>query len=85
MIDSTQLRVALITAIYCQSKLRQESDSHVFGMLLQEELKGMAGRIIRMRQMLFAALMEVRAPGKWDHIMEQIGMFSFTGLTKVCL
>lgn len=85
MRDSKQLRAALTTAIYCQSTLRQESDSLCFGMLLQEELKGMAGRIIRMREMLFAALKEVGAPGKWDHIMEQIGMFSFTGLTKVCL
>ncbi len=45
----------------------------------------MAGRIIRMREMLFAALQEVGAPGRWNHILEQIGMFSYTGLTKVHL
>jgi len=49
---------------------------------MQEELKGMAGRIIQMRKELFSALQQVGAPGKWDHILEQIGMFSYTGLTK---
>lgn len=26
---------------------------------------------------------QVGAPGNWDHIVNQIGMFSFTGLNKV--
>ena len=52
--------------------------------LLQVELKGMADRIITMRTGLFDALKEVGAPGGWEHIVNQIGMFSFTGLTKVC-
>lgn len=26
---------------------------------------------------------QVGAPGNWDHIVNQIGMFSYTGLTKV--
>lgn len=51
--------------------------------MLQVELKGMADRIITMREKLHAALKEVGAPGKWDHITSQIGMFSYTGLTKV--
>jgi aspartate/tyrosine/aromatic aminotransferase len=25
---------------------------------------------------------QVRCPGSWDHITEQIGMFSYTGLSK---
>ncbi len=50
----------------------------------QKELKGMADRINGMRQRLFEELQRVGAPGKWNHIVEQIGMFSFTGLTKVC-
>lgn len=49
---------------------------------MQEELKGMAGRIMQMRQELFRALQQVGAPGSWNHILDQIGMFSFTGLTK---
>lgn len=51
--------------------------------VLQVELKGMADRIITMREKLHAALKEVGAPGTWDHIISQIGMFSYTGLTKV--
>lgn len=43
----------------------------------------MADRIITMREKLHAALKEVGAPGTWDHIISQIGMFSYTGLTKV--
>ena len=45
----------------------------------------MAGRINTMRTKLRSALEEVGAPGKWEHITNQIGMFSFTGLTKVRL
>jgi len=51
--------------------------------VLQVELKGMADRIITMREKLHSALKEVGAPGTWDHIISQIGMFSYTGLTKV--
>jgi aspartate/tyrosine/aromatic aminotransferase len=30
-----------------------------------------------------ARLPAVGAPGDWNHILKQIGMFSYTGLTKV--
>ncbi|KAL2643080.1 hypothetical protein R1flu_010667 [Riccia fluitans] len=46
------------------------------------ELKGMADRIISMRHQLFDALKERKTPGNWDHILNQIGMFTFTGLNK---
>lgn len=45
------------------------------------ELKGMADRIISMRHQLKQELISLHAPGSWDHITNQIGMFSFTGLT----
>jgi aspartate aminotransferase len=46
------------------------------------ELKLMADRIISMRQLLVAALVERGEPlAKWKHIQDQIGMFAFTGLT----
>lgn len=45
------------------------------------ELKGMADRIISMRHKLKDELIAVGAPGTWDHIVNQIGMFSFTGLS----
>ncbi|XP_057957379.1 aspartate aminotransferase, cytoplasmic-like [Malania oleifera] len=44
------------------------------------ELKGMADRIISMRQQLFDALHVRGTPGDWSHIIKQIGMFTFTGL-----
>lgn len=46
-----------------------------------EELRGMAERIIAMREALHKHLIGLKTPGNWDHIITQIGMFSFTGLT----
>ena len=42
---------------------------------------GMSGRIIKMRKVLYDALVSLNTPGDWTHITSQIGMFSFTGLT----
>jgi aspartate aminotransferase len=44
------------------------------------EVKLMADRIIRMRQELYAALKANGCPGSWEHVINQIGMFTFTGL-----
>eukprot|EP00842_Homolaphlyctis_polyrhiza_P005408 jgi/Hompol1/5869/HPOL_000119-RA len=44
------------------------------------ELKSMADRIISMRVALFNRLKELGTPGTWNHIVDQIGMFSYTGL-----
>lgn len=49
--------------------------------LWRAELKAMADRIIRMRQLLLEALTENGTPGNWQHIVNQIGMFSYTGLS----
>ncbi|KAL9686657.1 hypothetical protein QQ045_031050 [Rhodiola kirilowii] len=46
------------------------------------ELKGMSERIISMRHQLFDALRLRGTPGDWSHIINQIGMFTFTGLNK---
>lgn len=48
----------------------------------QENLREMSGRIISMRHTLRAKLEELGTPGKWNHITDQIGMFSFTGLSE---
>jgi aspartate aminotransferase len=48
----------------------------------EADLRTMSGRIIAMRAALRAALERLRTPGRWDHITDQIGMFSFTGLTE---
>jgi len=47
----------------------------------ERDLKAMAGRIKEMRQLLFDALKANGTPGDWGHILTQIGMFSFTGLS----
>lgn len=45
------------------------------------ELKMMSNRILDMRSKMKAALIAKGCPGNWDHITNQIGMFSYTGLT----
>lgn len=45
------------------------------------ELKGMADRIMEMRKALYELLVnKYKTPGTWNHIIDQIGMFTFTGL-----
>jgi len=44
-------------------------------------IKTMADRIRLMRAGLRDLLVANNAPGNWDHIVSQIGMFSYTGLT----
>jgi aspartate aminotransferase, cytoplasmic len=48
----------------------------------EENLREMAGRIITMRNSLRSKLEEMGTPGTWNHITDQIGMFSFTGLSE---
>ena len=45
-------------------------------------LKTMSGRIITMRDALRSRLEKLGTPGTWHHITDQIGMFSFTGLSE---
>ncbi|EIW85039.1 aspartate aminotransferase [Coniophora puteana RWD-64-598 SS2] len=46
-----------------------------------QDIKTMAERIITMRKELHHLLTEeLHTPGNWDHIINQIGMFSFTGI-----
>jgi aspartate aminotransferase len=46
-----------------------------------KNLSSMADRIIDMRKALYDELIRLGTPGKWNHIVDQIGMFSFTGLS----
>lgn len=42
----------------------------------KRDIKTMAGRIIEMRHELYRILSEeLKTPGSWDHIVNQIGMF----------
>ena len=46
----------------------------------KRDIQTMAHRIINMRQELFRLLTEeLKTPGSWKHIVEQIGMFRFVG------
>ncbi|CAK8685613.1 unnamed protein product [Clavelina lepadiformis] len=45
-----------------------------------DNLRTMADRIRSMRQILHNKLREMGTPGNWDHIINQNGMFSYTGL-----
>lgn len=48
----------------------------------KDNLRTMSGRIIDMRKALRGKLEDLGTPGTWNHITDQIGMFSFTGLTE---
>lgn len=41
------------------------------------EVKGMADRIISMRDKLYDSLVSLNTPGEWGHIKSQIGMFRY--------
>lgn len=43
-------------------------------------IKSMSSRILEMRAALRQNIEKLGTPGKWTHITEQIGMFSYTGL-----
>jgi aspartate/tyrosine/aromatic aminotransferase len=50
-----------------------------------EELADVSKRIIQVRDLLRKKLEELKTPGTWEHITNQIGMFSYTGLSeKIC-
>jgi len=48
----------------------------------EDNLRTMSGRIKTMRKELRGKLEEMDTPGTWNHITDQIGMFSFTGLSE---
>ena len=57
------------------------NDPKLFSMW-EDDLRTMSGRIKDMRKALKGKLEELGTPGTWNHITDQIGMFSFTGLTE---
>jgi len=46
----------------------------------KEELSSISNRIIQVRKILRDELESLKTPGNWEHITNQIGMFSYTGL-----
>lgn len=47
----------------------------------QDDLTVMSSRIRQMRQALYDELVRLKTPGSWEHVINQKGMFSYTGLT----
>lgn len=47
----------------------------------ESDLKTMSGRIHSMREAVKSGLESLETPGTWNHVVSQIGMFSYTGLT----
>ncbi|KAJ6110846.1 pyridoxal phosphate-dependent transferase [Penicillium sp. IBT 16267x] len=47
-----------------------------------EDLVTMSERIRHMRQALFDELIRLQTPGDWTHILKQIGMFTYVGLSE---
>ena len=48
----------------------------------QEDMRTMSGRIRAMRKAVVDGLESLGTPGQWKHVTDQIGMFSYTGLSK---
>jgi aspartate aminotransferase len=46
-----------------------------------DELEKVSKRIIEVRGILRKQLEDLKTPGTWEHITDQIGMFSYTGLS----
>ncbi|KAL2843910.1 pyridoxal phosphate-dependent transferase [Aspergillus pseudoustus] len=47
-----------------------------------DDLTTMSERIQRMRYALYNELMQLNTPGDWKHIVNQIGMFTYIGLSE---
>lgn len=61
----------IVEQILCDEKLRLE---------WFKSIKIMSERMRKMRANLFDELIRLDTPGSWNHIVDQIGMFSYTGL-----
>lgn len=48
----------------------------------RDHIKLMSTRVMQMREALRSELVKLGTPGNWDHIVKQIGLFSYTGLNQ---
>lgn len=56
------------------------NDPHLYSEWFAD-LNVMVSRIKSMRKRLYELLVELGTPGNWEHVITQIGMFSYTGMT----
>ena len=54
-----------------------------FALYRRDQLKGMGDRIHNSRRQLHEKLKALGTPGSWQHILDQNGMFTFTGLNRM--
>jgi aspartate aminotransferase len=64
---------AIVNKVLTDPKLKQQ---------WLDELTLMSDRIVAMRTALRKAIEAKGTPGTWNHVTDQIGMFTFTGLSK---
>lgn len=79
--DLTRCEISCTPAFGAKVAEEVMSNETLFKQWKEHDLPLMAGRIIAMRKALYARLVELKTPGTWEHIVTQIGMFSYTGLT----
>ena len=48
----------------------------------KKELASVSQRMKDMRKLLFEKLVKLQTPGNWEHIIKQVGMFTYTGLNE---
>ena len=61
----------IVATVLNDEALNAEWRSHV---------QTIADRVLLMRKMLFDKLTELGTPGNWNHVVDQKGMFTYTGL-----
>lgn len=95
VVTATQAEAEAVTTQLCAIIRPMYSNPPKHGMLIAkrilsnpeyfaawvQELKMMSNRIISVRAQLRQELEKLGTPGTWNHITDQIGMFTFTGLT----
>lgn len=79
--DLTRMEVSCTPAFGAKVAEEVMSNEVLLRQWKEHDLPLMAGRIIDMRKALYTRLTELETPGTWEHIVTQIGMFSYTGLT----
>lgn len=79
--DLTRSEISCTPGFGAKIAERILGDEMLMAQWRDHDLPEMAGRIMQMREALFANLQLLNTPGSWEHIVSQIGMFSFTGLS----
>lgn len=79
--DLTRSEISCTPAYGAKIAEQVLSNEALYAQWKDQDLPTMAGRIIEMRKALYNHLITLGTPGTWEHIVSQIGMFSYTGLT----